>query len=147
MRAPLHLLTKDKEEAVKANGVKGLRLVAAVSRSNNTFPVNPKDSSIGPCSLFPGKPYTVKVRVGYPGLEGEWSEATVFTPTFAECCVWKGCPERVKEEMKFLVNKRNPRIATKTNGDSYCTIIGNTPIPQNKVTSWNIRVLKSKKNS
>ena len=37
----------------------------------------------------------------------------------------------------------NTRVATKINRGSYCTIIGNTPLPHNKVTSWNIRILKS----
>ena len=37
----------------------------------------------------------------------------------------------------------NPRIATKINNSSYyCTIIGNKPLPHNKVTSWSIKILK-----
>ena len=31
-------------------------------------------------------------------------------------------------------------------GYGFCTIIGNTPLPLNKVTSWNIKILKSKYN-
>ena len=42
----------------------------------------------------------------------------------------------------------NPKITTKINDDwCWSTIIGNTPIPQNKVTSWNIKILKSKCNN
>ena len=36
-----------------------------------------------------------------------------------------------------------PSVATNTNGDC-CTAIGNTPLPQNKVTSWNIKMLSLK---
>ena len=39
-----------------------------------------------------------------------------------------------------------PSVATNTNGDC-CTAIGNTPLPQNKVTSWNIKILKSRFNN
>ena len=41
----------------------------------------------------------------------------------------------------------NPMITTKINDDlCWSTIIGNTPLPQNKVTSWYIKMLKSKDN-
>ena len=47
---------------------------------------------------------------------------------------------------KYSVDEKNSRIATKINyGD--CTIIGNTPLPHNKVTSWNIKILKSMYNN
>ena len=50
--------------------------------------------------------------------------------------------------MKYSVDEENPRIATMIGGDGYgwCTIIGNTPLPLNKVTSWSIKILKSKDN-
>ena len=42
----------------------------------------------------------------------------------------------------------NPKIATKINRSNwYCTIIGNTPLPQKKVTSWSIKTLKSMDNN
>ena len=47
--------------------------------------------------------------------------------------------------MKYSVDDKNPRIATKTSDDIWCTIIGNTPLPLNKVTSWSTKVLKSKR--
>ena len=37
----------------------------------------------------------------------------------------------------------NPRTATKINGSYHCTITGDTTLPQNKVTSWSIKILKS----
>ena len=57
---------------------------------------------------------------------------------------WKECP--VYEGRKYSVDEENPRIATKIYGKDYCTIIGNTPLPLNKVTSWSIKILESKKN-
>ena len=60
---------------------------------------------------------------------------------------WKECPSNVDEGRKYSVDARNTRIATKIGEDYYdCTIIGSTPLPLNKVTSWSIKVLKSKKN-
>ena len=41
----------------------------------------------------------------------------------------------------------NPRTATKINGGGYCTIIGNTPLPHNKVTSWSIKILNTSNNN
>ena len=63
---------------------------------------------------------------------------------------WKECPGNVSWYRRYSVDKRNTRIAKKINDwfdDWYCTIIGNTPIPLNTVTSWSIRVLKSKNNN
>ena len=62
-------------------------------------------------------------------------------------CTWKKCPDNVKEKRKYSVDEKNPRIATKISyGYSYCTIIGNTPVPLNAVVSWSIKILKSKEN-
>ena len=49
------------------------------------------------------------------------------------------------EDMKYSIDEKNSRVATKTCWE-WCTIIGNTPLPQNKVTSWNIKILKSWRN-
>lgn len=43
------------------------------------------------------------------------------------------------------MNEKNFRIAT-NNSNDYCTIIENTCIPLNKITLWNVKILKSKKN-
>ena len=59
---------------------------------------------------------------------------------------WKECPGNVDKDRKYSVDEENPRIATMINGGNWCTIIGNTPIPLNTVTSWSIRVLKSEDN-
>ena len=59
-------------------------------------------------------------------------------------CTWKKCPDNVKEKRKYSVDEKNLRNATSI-GDDWCTIIGNTPLPLNKVTSWSIKIVKSKK--
>ena len=61
---------------------------------------------------------------------------------------WKECPEDADIWVKYSVDKKNPRIATKTaNYESYSTIIGSTPLPLSAMTSWSIKVLKSKGNN
>ena len=57
---------------------------------------------------------------------------------------WKECPGSVDEDRKYSLDEKNPRIATKAGDDSWCTIIGNTPLPLNTVTSWSIKVLESR---
>ena len=47
---------------------------------------------------------------------------------------------------KYSMNEVNLRIATKIGVNSYSTITGNTPLPLNAVTSWNIKILKSRSN-
>ena len=74
-----------------------------------------------------------KCEVPEPPVEGP--------ADFSEC-VWKECPKKVAKKRKYLVDEENPRAATKAN-DGFCTIIGNMPLPQNKVTSWSIKILKS----
>ena len=89
----------------------------------------------------------MKAKAELKGKEGEWSVGVEFTtPKFSECCAWKECPDKLDGIRSILLNEMNPRIATKINDDDYCTITGNTPLPQNKVTSWSIKILKSKYN-
>ena len=58
--------------------------------------------------------------------------------------VKKVCPAAASVDEALLVIKENSRTATKTSGClGWCTVIGNTPLPQNKVTSWSIKILKS----
>ena len=76
--------------------------------------------------------------------ESEWSDETELTiPMLSECCAWKECPDNAEWYRKYSVDEMNSRVVTKINGYGYCTIIGNTPLPHNKVTSWNIKILKS----
>ena len=90
--------------------------------------------------------YCLEMRIVHQGMSTQWSDEAEFTPEFKECCVWKECPEDVDKWMKYSVDEENPRIATKIGG-GYCTIIGNTPLPPNTVTSWSIKVLKSRDNN
>ena len=59
------------------------------------------------------------------------------------------CLYGIKESNSYFVGKKNPRIAAKINDSSndFCIIIGNTPLPHNKVTAWNIKILKSSNNN
>ena len=86
----------------------------------------------------------MKLKVELKGNRVSGVKKLSSPPEFSECCVWKECPDYVDEEMKYSVNEKNQRIATKINSNNYCTIIGNTALPHNKVTAWNIKILKSR---
>ena len=63
-------------------------------------------------------------------------------------CVWKECPDSVDAKRKYSVDAKNPKIATKAGSNYYfSSIIGSVPLPLKKVTSWSIKVLKSKGNN
>ena len=87
------------------------------------------------------------MRIVHQGKNTQWSdEAKLTTPEFKGCCVWKECPDNVDERRKYSVDGENPRITTNLGYGYCCTIIGNTPLPLNKVTSWSVKILKSKWN-
>ena len=44
-------------------------------------------------------------------------------------CAWKECPDDVDESRKYSVDERDARIATKTSGSDWRTIIWNTSVP------------------
>ena len=109
--------------------------------------------------------YTVKVMAELKGERSEWSKEVEFTtsasPEFSEC-VWKACPGNALNKGMYLVGKVKQRIATNWGYDFdfdfdfdstlaysnyYCTIIGNAPLPKNKVTSWSIKILNSKRSN
>ena len=96
--------------------------------------------------LFSGAEYTFRVRsvLGKDSVS-EWSDVVKERTRWD--CFWKKCSEDVDKRLQYSVNESNPKIATKISGDGYCTIIGSTPLPLNKVTSWSIKVLKSKDNN
>ena len=59
-------------------------------------------------------------------------------------CAWKECPKEVYWKRKYSVDEKSPRIATKgSDSGNHSTVIGNTPLPLDTVTSWGIRILKS----
>ena len=98
--------------------------------------------------LLPNTKHSFRVRAVRGNSVSGWSDVvkgrTQKTPDFSEC-VWKECPDGVHKKLKYSVNERNSRIATFIGGNS-STIIGNTPLPLNTVTSWSIKILKTKYN-
>ena len=101
--------------------------------------------------LLPETKHTFRVRAVRGNSVSEWSNAVrgrTQKESF-EGSWWKECPDDVDEDLKYSVDEENLRIATKFYfsiglGDYYCTIIGNIALPLNKVTSWSIKILKSK---
>ena len=93
--------------------------------------------------------YIIRVKMILGGRESEWSDGVEFTTSgFEECCRWKECPDNIEEKRKYSVDENNTIIATKIGSyyNYWCTIIGNTPLPLNTVTSWSIKILKSEDN-
>ena len=98
--------------------------------------------------LDAGKTYTVRVRAECCGRCSAWSEPADFVPGFAECCVWRRCPGSVDRDRLYAVCRETPRVAVKTTEGGYCwsTVVGNTTLPPGRVTSWSVRILKSRCN-
>ena len=92
--------------------------------------------------------HNFRVRAVKGNSVSEWSdfvkERTQKSSDLSECA-WKECPDNADENRKYSVDEENPRIVTKIGGN-WSTIIGNTALPLNKVTSWSIKILKSKDN-
>ena len=90
--------------------------------------------------------YTFRVRTVRGNSVSEWSDVvkgkTEKISDFKEC-IWEECSDDVDHRMKYFVDKENPRIA-KMAGEWNCTIIGNTPLPLNTVTSWSIKIINSR---
>lgn len=57
---------------------------------------------------------------------------------------WKVCPPESGNLQRYVLESTNPKIARKTPFGDWCTIIGNAPIPPKSVTSWGIKVIKSR---
>lgn len=105
--------------------------------------------TLTPNSLELGVTYCVRVKTVLKYKESGWSDEAEFCPTeFSECCAWKDCPEHVGYLKRYSLDELNPRVATKMGDDDDescdCTIVGNTPIPLNKASSWCIEILESR---
>ena len=88
--------------------------------------------------------YCLKMIIVRQETSMQWSDEAEFnTPEFKEFCVWKECPDYVWNDRKYSLNWNNPRMATKDIDNGICTVIGNTPLPHNKATSWSIKILKT----
>ena len=87
------------------------------------------------------------MRIVHQETTTQWSNKAEFiTPKYNECCTWNECPRNIKAKMKYTIDENNPRIATKIGDDEWCTIIGDIALPENKVTSWSIKILNSRDN-
>ena len=92
--------------------------------------------------------YCLKMRIAHKGMSTQWSDEAEFTiPEFKNLCFWKECPDNVVKDLKYSVDANNLVVVTNISGYDYCTVIGNTPLPLNKVTSWSIKILRSKGNN
>ena len=99
--------------------------------------------------LLPDTEHIFRVRAVRGNSVSRWSDVvkgrTQKAPDFSGCA-WRECPDYVDGNRKYSIDMKNPRLATFIS-DDWCTIIGNTPLPLNKVTSWNIKILKSRDNN
>ena len=95
--------------------------------------------------LPPEAEHIFRVRAVCGNEVSEWSGIVKWkTPKMTfEASAWKECPDYIDGERKYFVDEENPRIAAKIVSWECCTIIGNTPLPLDKVTSWNVKILKS----
>ena len=101
--------------------------------------------------LIPDTEHAFRICAIKGNSMGELSDVvkgrTQKAPEFSEYA-WKECPGYVNQKMKYSVGDNNTRIARFRGNDGYyCTIIGNTPLPCNKVTSLKIKILRSKGNN
>lgn len=103
------------------------------------------------CNLKSATEYVIRVRVitlRGGNINCPWSKSVkVSTMRMFSDCTWKECPKNVKSVCGYSLDTKDPRIAKKTDGDSkYCTIVGNTPIPTNEVSSWKVNTLRTLNN-
>lgn len=94
--------------------------------------------------VIPGENYYLILYTRCNNKFSDWSEPTIFaTREYSECCVWKECPDYVSATRSYEVSGKNSRIATKLHGSGYATIIGNESIPEEKISSWAIKIIES----
>ena len=97
--------------------------------------------------LVPSTAYILNVKAKVKGKEISQGIKLEFTSPglsdFSES-VWRDCPDSVNGSAMYYISNNN-RTAT-FYGPYCCTAIGSTPLPHNKVTSWSIKILKSRSN-
>ena len=101
------------------------------------------------CGFLPETEHAFRVRAVKGNLASEWSDVVkgwTLKDSF-ETSGWKECPCDADKRGKYSIGEKNPRITTKIDKYDWCTIIGNKPLPLNKVTSWNIKILNSGDNN
>lgn len=96
-----------------------------------------------PAILEENTEYVIRVAVSRDGKDSEWSDPFEFKSTnFSKMCIWKHYNDCLDASKRYIVDCGDHRLA-KFVGDSNCTIIGNTTIPLNKVTTWTVKILTS----
>ena len=101
--------------------------------------------------FFPETEHTFRVRAVKGNSVSGWSDVvkgkTIEVPEFDKCA-WKSCPKDVYMKNSYTVEWKNPLIAKKQSfSKHYSTVIGNSPLPLNKATSWSVKILKSRDNN
>ena len=102
-----------------------------------------------------GQKYEFRVRGEFSDGWGKWSEKAAFlraTPVPREYS-WRACDAEGKARGRYAVDEKNPRVVTVCGGgsgsgsDGYVTVPGAVALPPNTVVSWNIKVLRTRKNN
>ena len=99
--------------------------------------------------LQAGSEHFFRVRAVRGNAVGEWSHAMngKTQEMTMENGGWKKCPEHIYSGRKYDLDANDPRIAIKRGNYEWCTVIGNTALPPDKVVSWSIKILKSSQNN
>lgn len=77
------------------------------------------------------------------GRPSGWSAGVAVKTQRCWDCIWKECPEHLNKERKYVVSTKNLRVITKT-VDGWSTAVGNVPLPLDRVSMWDIKILKTK---
>ena len=95
--------------------------------------------------FVPATGYNFRIRAVNGGETSDWSNPVKeFTQKITHnFWGWADYPSTLPNSNKYVVVEENPKIAV-ADGYCGCTIVGGTEIPRNRVTTWGIRILKSR---
>ena len=111
------------------------------------------ESTYTATGFLPNTEHKFRIRAVCHGKVGKWSEpATGRTQKeLFKYSAWRTCHENIDSWMQYSLGTKNPRVATKMDEINlfgcWSTVVGNTPIPSDSVTSWSIKILNSKDNN
>ena len=90
--------------------------------------------------LLPGTEHFFRVRTVVDNRVSEWSAAVKgrTQERSFEASGWKGCPDGIPNGRRYSIDSNSPRTAVVVS--SWCTIVGNTPLPPSRATSWSIKI-------
>lgn len=100
--------------------------------------------------LTPETKYSLRVRAEWDGVWGKWCNPLEIETEWSKYFKWMRCPPAVKRKRAYTVDNSHGRVVTAntaSSGDEHCTVLGAAPFLANCVTSWEIRVLKSKEDN